>query len=100
MRKEGYTMIEGKIIKDPCNEGVLARLIEHIIHLFIQQVRTIYLKSHRVSHKYLLSRIKGEGMNHTTWKENLGSSSHKYLMEKIKKRENVASSFLEIKKNF
>jgi hypothetical protein len=46
--KKGDTMIEGKIIKDPGIEGMLARLIEHIIHLFIQQERTIFRKSQSI----------------------------------------------------
>ena len=45
MRKEGDPMIEGKIINDLGIEGVLARLIEHSVQLFIQKGRTIYLES-------------------------------------------------------
>jgi hypothetical protein len=42
-------MQEGRITKDPGIQGVLAGLIDHITHMFIQQGRHIYLKNHRAT---------------------------------------------------
>jgi hypothetical protein len=100
MRKEADPMQEGRITKDPGIQGVLVGLIDHITHLFIQQGRHIYLKNHKVAQKYLLSGIKGEGMNWNHLQGELRKLKPPNFDGENKKGEEVEAWLLEIRKYF